>query len=48
MKVNSDNKFNSLYSYEDSFKDAVLNLNYKDMQNIVCENKSYIGSYFYY
>lgn len=35
MKVNSDNKFNSLYSYEDieSFKDAcnVLNLNYKDM-----------------
>lgn len=41
MKVNSDNKFNSLYSYEDieSFKDAcnVLNLNYKDMQNIVWE-----------
>lgn len=41
MKVNSDNKFNSLYSYEDieSFKDAcnVLNLNYKDMENIVCE-----------
>lgn len=41
MKVNSDNKFDSLYSYEDieSFKDAcnVLNLNYKDMQNIVCE-----------
>lgn len=37
----SDNKFNSLYSYEDieSFKDAcnILNLNYKDIQNIVCE-----------